>query len=92
MICAVNTDSYIMNDMAVVVNVMVLIPGSCVFIYPSFPFVLKRCSAAACSVLPFCDLKRGTVFIPLSCFLQSHNGFTFDKSWCNQSLRCLFIV
>lgn len=55
MICAVNTDFYIMPDKAGVVDGMVLFRICYVFIYTSFQLVLKCCSAIACSVLPLDD-------------------------------------
>lgn len=55
MMCAVNTDFYIMPDRAVVVDGMVLFQICYVFIYTSFPLVLECCCAVACSLLPLDD-------------------------------------
>lgn len=72
MMCAVNSDFCIMPDKAGIVDRMVLLQICYVFIYTSFPLVLKCCSPVACSVLPL-DGQ------PASCFLQSCEGFAFDK-------------
>lgn len=77
MMCAVNTDFYIMPDRAVVVDGMVLFQICYVFIYTSFPLVLECCCAVACSLLPLDDWGQGAMFILLSCF--SREGFAFDK-------------
>lgn len=82
MMCAVNTDFYIMPDRTWVVDGMALFRICYVFIYTSFPLVLECCSAVACSMLSLDDWGQGAVFGHHALLLfQSCKGFAFDKGF-----------